>query len=82
MEENIISAEELAQRLQDIVARLKAMGRSDLILRSIGGSTLEELNGQIEFLLTECVKQHRKDGKYISKELHVRPQIDLPEKEE
>ena len=43
MEENIISAEELAQRLQDIVARLKAMGRSDLILRSIGGSTLEEL---------------------------------------
>ena len=44
MEENIISAEELAQRLQDIVARLKAMGRSDLILRSIGGSTLEELN--------------------------------------
>ena len=27
------------------------------------------LNGQIEFLLTECVKQHRKDGKYISKEL-------------
>ena len=43
MEENNISAEELAQRLQDIVARLKAMGRSDLILRSIGGSTLEEL---------------------------------------
>ena len=40
------------------------------------------INGQIEFLLTECVKQHRKDGKYISKELHVRPQIDLPHKEE
>ena len=36
------------------------------------------INGQIEFLLTECVKQHRKDGKYISKELHVRPKIDLP----
>lgn len=36
------------------------------------------INGQIEFLLTECVKQHRKDGKYISRELHVRPQIDLP----
>ena len=35
------------------------------------------INGQIEFLLTECVKQHRKDGKYSSKELHVRPQIDL-----
>lgn len=36
------------------------------------------INGQIEFLLTECVKQHRENGKYISKELHVRPQIDLP----
>lgn len=43
MEENIYSPEELAERLQDIVAKLKAMGRSDLILRSIGGSTLEEL---------------------------------------
>ncbi|MBR5228285.1 MAG: PTS ascorbate transporter subunit IIC [Firmicutes bacterium] len=37
------------------------------------------INGQIEFLLTECVKQHRKDGKYISKTIHVRPAIDLPE---
>ena len=43
MEENVYSPEELAERLQDIVAKLKAMGRSDLILRSIGGSTLEEL---------------------------------------
>ena len=40
------------------------------------------INGQIEFLINECVKQHRKDGKYISKELHVRPQIDLPHKED
>lgn len=23
------------------------------------------VNGQIEFLLTECVKQHKKNGKYI-----------------
>lgn len=43
MEENVYSPEELAERLQDIVAKLKTMGRSDLILRSIGGSTLEEL---------------------------------------
>lgn len=43
MEENVYSPEELAERLQDIVAKLKQMGRSDLILRSIGGSTLEEL---------------------------------------
>lgn len=43
MEENVYSPEELAERLQGIVAKLKTMGRSDLILRSIGGSTLEEL---------------------------------------
>lgn len=24
------------------------------------------LNGQIEYLLTECVKQHRKNGAYVS----------------
>jgi len=24
------------------------------------------LNGQIEYLLTECVKQRKKDGKYVS----------------
>lgn len=24
------------------------------------------VNGQIEYLLTECVKQHKKNGKYVS----------------
>lgn len=24
------------------------------------------INGQIEYLLTECVRQHRKTGKYVS----------------
>ena len=27
------------------------------------------VNGQIEYLLTECVKQRKKNGKYISEEL-------------
>ena len=27
------------------------------------------VNGQIEYLLTECVKQRKKDGKYVSAEL-------------
>ena len=40
------------------------------------------INGQIEFLLTECVRQHRKDGKYISRELHVRPLIELSDQQE
>lgn len=43
MDGNVCSPEELASRLHDIVVKLRAMGRSDLILRSIGGSLLEEL---------------------------------------
>lgn len=27
------------------------------------------LNGQIEYLLTECVRQRKKNGKYVSDEL-------------
>lgn len=27
------------------------------------------VNGQIEYLLTECVKQRRKNGKYVSDEI-------------
>ena len=27
------------------------------------------VNGQIEYLLTECVKQRRKNGAYVSREL-------------
>lgn len=27
------------------------------------------VNGQIEYLLTECVRQHRKDGKYVGQEI-------------
>ena len=30
------------------------------------------VNGQIEYLLTECVRQRKKNGKYVSEE------IDLP----
>ena len=31
------------------------------------------VNGQIEYLLTECVKQRKKDGKYVSKHLDEPP---------
>ena len=35
------------------------------------------VNGQIEYLLTECVRQRKKDGKYVSKEIDVPPEIDI-----
>lgn len=35
------------------------------------------INGQIEYLLTECVKQRKKDGKYVGEEIDVPPDLDI-----
>ena len=35
------------------------------------------VNGQIEYLLTECVRQRKKDGKYVSEEIDVPPEFDI-----
>lgn len=35
------------------------------------------VNGQIEYLLTECVKQRKKDGKYVSETLDKEPHFDI-----
>ncbi len=35
------------------------------------------INGQIEYLLTECVKQRKKDGKYVSQNLDEPPEFDI-----
>ena len=35
------------------------------------------LNGQIEYLLTECVKQRKKNGKYVSETLDEAPELDV-----
>jgi hypothetical protein len=37
------------------------------------------LNGQIEYLLTECVKQRKKNGKYVSDEIDKPLELDLPQ---
>ena len=36
------------------------------------------LNGQIEYLLTECVRQRKKNGKYVSDTIDVPPELDIP----
>ena len=36
------------------------------------------VNGQIEYLLTECVKQRKKNGQYVSTELDAPLELDLP----
>ncbi|MCR4690709.1 MAG: PTS ascorbate transporter subunit IIC [Lachnospiraceae bacterium] len=35
------------------------------------------VNGQIEYLLTECVKQRKKDGKYVSQKLDEEIELDI-----
>ena len=35
------------------------------------------VNGQIEYLLTECVKQRKKNGKYVSEELDIPIELDI-----
>ena len=35
------------------------------------------INGQIEYFLSECVRQRKKNGKYISDELDVPPELDI-----
>lgn len=35
------------------------------------------VNGQIEYLLTECVKQRKKDGKYVSETLDESIEFDI-----
>ncbi|MBR5421642.1 MAG: PTS ascorbate transporter subunit IIC [Lachnospiraceae bacterium] len=35
------------------------------------------VNGQIEYLLTECVKQRKKDGKYVGQQIDEEPEFDI-----
>lgn len=40
-------------------------------------SDFRSVNGQIEYLLTECVKQWKKSGKYVSEEIDAPPDVDI-----
>ena len=35
------------------------------------------VNGQIEYLLTECVRQRKKNGKYVSDEMDKPPELNI-----
>ena len=35
------------------------------------------INGQIEYLLSECVRQRKKDGKYVGEEIDKPLNIDI-----
>ena len=35
------------------------------------------VNGQIESLLSECVRQRKKNGKYVGEEIDLPPDLDI-----
>ena len=35
------------------------------------------VNGQIEYLLSECVRQRKKNEKYVSEEIDIPPVLDI-----
>ena len=35
------------------------------------------VNGQIEYLLSECVRQRKKNGKYVSDEINATPDLNI-----
>ena len=35
------------------------------------------VKGQIEYLLSECVRQRKKNGKYVSDEIDLPPELDI-----
>ena len=46
-------------------------------LSSWAEDDFRSVNGQIEYLLTECVKQRRKNGGYVGKEIDKPLDIEL-----
>ena len=35
------------------------------------------INGQIEYLLSECVRQRKKNGKYVGEEIDLPPELNI-----
>lgn len=52
---------------QSLYAQLSAWAEDDF----------RSLNGQIEYLLTECVKQRKRNGEYVSKTLDEKIKLDI-----
>lgn len=65
----------MADNKKQIPLRLSSRLYDDIA--SWAEDDFRSVNGQIEYLLTECVRQRKKNGKYISEELDVPPQLDI-----
>ena len=46
-------------------------------LAKLAEDDFRSVNGQIEYLLTECVKQRKKNGKYVGEDIDAPLDIDI-----
>ena len=60
---------------KNFVLRIDA--RTMAALEKWAADEFRSVNGQIEYLLTECVRQRKKNGKYVGEEIDVPPELDI-----
>ena len=65
----------MAEPKKQIPLRLNAKLDDDLA--GWAEDDFRSVNGQIEYLLTECVRQRKKNGKYVSDQIDVPPELDI-----
>ena len=53
------------------------VSKLDAAIAAWAEDDFRSVNGQIEYLLTECVRQRKKNGKYVSDEIDVPPELDI-----
>ena len=56
---------------------LRLSPKLDAAIAAWAEEDFRSVNGQIEYLLTECVRQRKKNGKYVSDQIDVPPEIDI-----
>lgn len=66
---------DLAEEKKQIPLRLSA--KLYAAIAAWAEDDFRSVNGQIEYLLTECVRQRKKNGRYVSDELDVPPKLDI-----
>lgn len=67
----------MAERVDKKQVPLRISARLYEQLAAWAEDDFRSLNGQIEYLLTECVRQRKKNGKYVAEDLDVAPELDL-----
>ena len=65
----------MAEQKKQIPLRLNA--KLYAALAAWAEDDFRSINGQIEYLLSECVKQRKKNGKYVGEEIDAPIELDI-----